>query len=766
MAVDSERISRRARRARSGVGLRLAIGLCVVAALFVIARSPARSGPFAGAQAPPAPPPVASAFSAPRLEIDLPDGEVEKLRAALASAAGSEARNDAPPRFAARGRGDGQQAPLRLTPLADRSERLEAGSWPLAVRVRDGGHLFGLDRFELRAPAIRGDQAEMLMLEHLRREGLLTPRVFFVKLFVDGESAGLMKVREQLAKEMIEAHERRNGAILRFADGRARESDSPGLAHAPDEFLARPLVFERNPAKRSKAQTRDRALAVALLDAFLQGRLPAREVFDVDLMARYLAIAEVWRAVDALRWPNLRFYFNPVTLRLEPIAYAASPPDLFLDDGLVATAEAWPRTLLRDPELRAAYVRETARIGREMAGGSTLAWLRESEAPLLRALRSENREHPPFAFEPIRRRAERLAALDLDATIAAALAQAPPALAAAAAADAPLPHNPIPAVLRDEVLARHPFLRWEQARRRFVSAPGEWQVAGSLVLPEGDGLALSAGTTLRFEEDAMLLATGPLEWIGTASAPIVLEGRRGDAGEEASWQGVVALRSAQPHRWEHVVVRNTTGIDRDGWRLTGGITVRAARIAIRDSRIAGSRAEDALNLIRVHFDIANLELTQTRSDGLDGDFTTGHVAGGRFARIGGDAIDVSGSEVTIDGTHISDVGDKAISVGERSRLVARHVEIERAGTAVASKDGSIALLEDSLLRDIAHAALMAYTKKSEYGRARLEARGVEMHEVGRVAMAQHGSDVVVDGATQAPGALDVEGLYRQGYMKK
>jgi len=215
-----------------------------------------------------------------------------------------------------------------------------------------------------------------------------------------------------------------------------------------------------------------------------------------------------------------------------------------------------------------------------------------------------------------------------------------------------------------------------------------------------------------------------------------------------------------------VEVRSTTGIDQAGWTLTGGFTVRASTVEMRNTRIVGSRAEDALNLIRSRFEVRGLEVIDARSDGIDIDFADGSLTGGRFAGIGGDAVDISGAQVTVDGVAIENVRDKALSVGESSRMVARNVSIDSVGTAVASKDGSVALIEDSVLRRVTHAALMAYTKKPGYGPAELEARRVELDRIGRPAVAQLGSRVVIDGAMQAAEAVDVDALYKSGYMEK
>jgi len=76
------------------------------------------------------------------------------------------------------------------------------------------------------------------------------------------------------------------------------------------------------------------------------------------------------------------------------------------------------------------------------------------------------------------------------------------------------------------------------------------------------------------------------------------------------------------------------------------------------------------------------------------------------------------------------------------------------------------VFEDSSVADVEHVAVMAYRKKNAYGPARIDARNITISRVGRVAVAQEGSTVVIDGIRQPEEAIDVDELYEQGYMKK
>jgi hypothetical protein len=279
------------------------------------------------------------------------------------------------------------------------------------------------------------------------------------------------------------------------------------------------------------------------------------------------------------------------------------------------------------------------------------------------------------------------------------------------------------------------------------------------------GLRLPAGTTLRFEAREGLVAAGPLDFEGTEREPVILEGPAGESPSEL-WSGVAVLGTERSSRWSFVEVRDTGGFERDGWVLDVGVLFHRAPVALVNCRLSGNRAEDALNIVHTRFALENVEIFDAASDAFDADFTEGTVEGGAIARIGGDGIDVSGSEVRIRGVRLSEIRDKAVSVGEGSRLSASELGIEKAGTAFVSKDHSRGEIRDSVISEIAHVALMAYVKKPQYGPAELEARGNRISGVGRLAIAQTGSRVVLDGKAVPEEDIDVDRLYKEGYMRK
>jgi hypothetical protein len=326
-----------------------------------------------------------------------------------------------------------------------------------------------------------------------------------------------------------------------------------------------------------------------------------------------------------------------------------------------------------------------------------------------------------------------------------------------------LKKNPIPDATLAEQLSQHPFLSFNAEDRCLVVQPGIWKVAGSLVVPKGIKLQVTAGTALRFSPKEGLFSHGPLDFTGTKDDPIILEANLSE-DHENSWQGVAVLNAALPSVWTHVIVRDTSGIVRDGWLLTGGVTFYKSDIRMNHCRLQGNRGEDALNIIHSDFELAGIEILETVSDAFDADFADGIVKNSLFRDIGlaggGDAVDISGSEVTVTDSRFLNISDKALSVGEQSKMTASRLIIESVGTGAATKDGSYLDIKDSSIKDAHNAGLMAYVKKAEFGPGRINGDKLSFNGTAAEAVAQRGSDIVLNGNRIASVDLDVKELYQ------
>lgn len=812
-----------------------------------------------------------SSEEVPRLHIDIKYKHLHKLHQkrdqALAQGLLQSSSDDFVP---AEIRIGDRTVRVKLRLKGDYTDHLQGKKWSMRIHVKKKDQIFGMRRFSIQAPRTRAFQAEPIVLEHYRREGVLAPRYSFVEVSVNGDDIGLMAVEESFSKEILESQRRREGVIIRFHEDAFFANQMRNGVHGPFEnFYVAPIKpFGSSAISESESLTAQLEIATGLMRGFLEGRLTASEVFDTEQMSRFFAVSEVWSIRHALRWHNLRFFLNPITLRLEPIAFDVNMQSIYAGPGMSVLADSFPERLLRDPVMRAAFVRNLQRIAGEMRDGATTTRVRESEGPLLAVL---NREYPlrtalkmkrleqragvlagvteenldlfrPELVQPQSRYPEAIHAyvqqddsghylefvnvlsvpVIVDALFhpskgnqgrQAVLLASPDALPLTLPAT-PLGEPPSPVRIRfeglsaqsdsaepairpvegsyrvsgqqlnhpfaaktyfealgrhpleppsiEESLRRHAFLQPDDTAGHLRVEPGTWLVDGSLVLPHGVGLRIGPGTTLRFDEDEALIANGPLTFQGSSDAPVVLE----STGPDSHWSGVASLHSEERHDWKHVVVRNTSGIERGGWILTGGVTLHDATVRIEDCLFESNQSEDALNLVRSEFELIDTRFVNTPSDAFDGDFVKGRVVGGSYETIGGDGIDVSGSDITVENVRLRRVHDKALSIGEGSQARISGAYVDDAGTALASKDASRTEISDSEFEHIRHIAVMAYVKKPEYGPSKITADGITLRDVGRDALAQLGSQVVLNGVDVEQEVADIDELYKQGYMKK
>ncbi len=275
---------------------------------------------------------------------------------------------------------DGETLEVDMRLKGDWVDHLESEKWSYRIHVENKGQIEGMRRFSIQAPETRNFLNEWAFHQHLAREGVLSPRYQFVNVVFNGDVKGVYALEESFSDELLESQGRRPGVILRFeedpmwentanfmeAGGNAilDEAIFAGFFQITDMNTSEVSVFRSGHVKDDPALSAQARMAVGLLQTFQRGELPASSVFDVELMGRFYALSDLWGAGHTTRWHNIRFYYNPVTGLLEPIAYDAIP----LDDWWMRDGVAYPFAddqLFDDAAIQEAYVRELERVTRE-----------------------------------------------------------------------------------------------------------------------------------------------------------------------------------------------------------------------------------------------------------------------------------------------------------------------------------------------------------------------------------------------------------------
>jgi len=365
---------------------------------------------------------VAGQFAdVPQISLDVKFKHFEQLRAkrdsALADGFLFQAEGDLVP---AKIRHGNKTTKVRIRLKGDFTDHLKTDKWSFRVEVRGDDEIFGLRRFSLQSPHTKYYHHEAMYLDHARREGLISVRYFFVDLTLNGDHLGLMAVEEHFSKELLESQGRREGIIVRFDEDDFWESfrrsrhldqeyyDKGKGARFPRSFnnwkVAWVKPFRAKKVAASPLFTQHSELAIGLLRGLASEKLAPSEVFDVDAIGRFLAVADLWGAWHVLRWHNIRFYLNPVTLKLEPIAFDANTGDGWRREPF-AHRQSWLfHFLVTDQAIRRSYTQHVERMLEPQYMSELEEFLVERENAYLSVLHREYPRIPRFDWDTIARK--------------------------------------------------------------------------------------------------------------------------------------------------------------------------------------------------------------------------------------------------------------------------------------------------------------------------------------------------------------------------
>ncbi|MEZ4771635.1 MAG: CotH kinase family protein [Bacteroidia bacterium] len=220
--------------------------------------------------------------------------------------------------------------PVKLRLKGDWVDHLRTDKWSYRIQMKPPFAWNRLLTFSIHHPRTRHYLHEWVFHQMLMREGVLATRYDFATVSINQEPKGVYAFEEHFEKQLPESQSRREGPIVKFNEAgvwnarvrRAASGDASELEDELNTFESADIQpFDGAGVKRDSSLKVQFEAAKALFYQFQFGEKPASEVFDVELTAKFYAITDITRGYHNLIWHNLRFYYNPVTARLEPIGF-------------------------------------------------------------------------------------------------------------------------------------------------------------------------------------------------------------------------------------------------------------------------------------------------------------------------------------------------------------------------------------------------------------------------------------------------------------
>ena len=182
------------------------------------------------------------------------------------------------------------------------------------VNLKNKKTIFGFSTFSIQKPKERLFPYAYIYDSLIQDMGNISPAHKFTHIFVNGEDWGIMNIEEHFSKELLEKQNKKESAIIRFGNDEILQyknnSERPYQHYRlSDSILYTHLYNDKN--------THNRKIHSYILKSRLTNN--ASYIYDVDSFTKSYIMTVIWGNNHVLNDPNTKYYFNPYTLKLEPI---------------------------------------------------------------------------------------------------------------------------------------------------------------------------------------------------------------------------------------------------------------------------------------------------------------------------------------------------------------------------------------------------------------------------------------------------------------
>ncbi len=274
----------------------------------------------------------------------------------------------------------GKKLKIKLRLKGHMTDHLQENKWSFRIKVKDKGSFMGMKRFSIQHPGTRGYLYEWIYHELMKREGIMALRYKFINVTVNGRDWGIYAVEENFDKELIENNNRILAPIIRFNPDMYwinRYNVMKAQASA-DEFAtyysANPEAYNEDAVLADSIQRIYFLKAMALVEGFRSKALSADKVFDIEKLAKFHSIIDLVGGEHSIDWSDIKYYYNPVSAKLEPVAYESFTFLASRDitgsykyvqlDSEKDNYEDWHTAIYSNPEFFKTYVKNLERISK------------------------------------------------------------------------------------------------------------------------------------------------------------------------------------------------------------------------------------------------------------------------------------------------------------------------------------------------------------------------------------------------------------------
>tara|TARA_Y100000816_G_C26088784_1_gene575005 strand:+ start:231 stop:1982 length:1752 start_codon:yes stop_codon:yes gene_type:complete len=207
--------------------------------------------------------------------------------------------------------------------------------WSFKVKFNDENDQFlNLNRLALQPPWTLDYIYEWLLYKALEKEDLINLPVSFLEVILNNKSLGVYIIQGQVSDKLLIRNNKAISPVIGFTKDTwikeqinvkkfSKIGATDSLNGLEDTFWRsriEPVQF--NKYKGNLTQETYLEKAIFLLESFRNGKMSASEVFDVNKLAKVMALRALIGSTE-FDYLDTKFYYNPKTNLLEPITKEA-----------------------------------------------------------------------------------------------------------------------------------------------------------------------------------------------------------------------------------------------------------------------------------------------------------------------------------------------------------------------------------------------------------------------------------------------------------
>jgi hypothetical protein len=222
---------------------------------------------------------------------------------------------------------NGEKIDVKLRLKGHMTDHLQNNKWSFRIKTKGNDRFMGMKRFSVQHPGTRGYIYEWIYHELMKREDVIALRYKFISIKVNGNDWGVYAVEENFESELVENNHRIKAPILRYNPDlywvnrynmTQRQSSFDEYA---SYYSANPEAYRENKVLADTLQKKYYMKAIALIEGLRNRKVSVEDGFDIKRLAKFHAIIDLVGGIHSIDWSDIKYYYNPVTARLEPVAY-------------------------------------------------------------------------------------------------------------------------------------------------------------------------------------------------------------------------------------------------------------------------------------------------------------------------------------------------------------------------------------------------------------------------------------------------------------